>query len=100
MSDAVDEHLEKAIASLDHIPVRELDATAEAIGSWRTPLHEFASIFRGVAYAREGGWSADIPRFHPRETFPLPTRNSPPRSRMRRPFGGMCATRLAAQKSE
>jgi hypothetical protein len=30
-------------------------------------LHEFASIFRGAAQAREGGWGTDIPRFHLRE---------------------------------
>ena len=63
----VDEHLDAAFASLDDLTVRELEATAEAIGSRRHPLHEFASIFRGVAHAREGGWSAEIPRFHLRE---------------------------------
>ena len=63
----VDKHLDKAFASLDDLSVRELEATAEAIGSKRHPLHEFASIFRGVAQAREGGWSTDIPRFHLRE---------------------------------
>jgi len=63
----VDEHLDEAIASLDDFTVRELEATAEAIGSRRHPLYEFASIFRGVAQARGGGWSADIPRFHLRE---------------------------------
>ena len=31
MSDAVDEHLDKAFASLDDIPSRELYATAEAL---------------------------------------------------------------------
>ena len=67
MTDAVDEHLDKAFASLDEVPVRELMATAEAVGSRRHPLHDFASIFRGVASAREGGWGTDIPRFHLRE---------------------------------
>jgi hypothetical protein len=27
-------------------------------------LRSFASIFRGVAYAREGGWDDSLPRFH------------------------------------
>jgi hypothetical protein len=54
----------KAIAFLDDFAVRELEATSEAIGSRRHPLFRFSSIFRDVASAREGGWSADIPRFH------------------------------------
>ena len=61
---ARDKHLDKAIASLDDVPLRELEATAEAIGSRRHPLFAFAGIFRGVAYAREGGWSDSLPRFH------------------------------------
>ena len=64
MSDPVEEHLDKAIASLDDLTVRELEATADAIGSRRHPLFEFASIFRGVASAREGGWDDSLPRFH------------------------------------
>ena len=64
MHDPVDEHLDKAIASLGDVPVRELEATAEAIGSRRHPLSDFAGIFRGVAYAREGGWDNSLPRFH------------------------------------
>ena len=64
MNDPVDEHLDKAIASLGDVPVRELEATAEAIGSRRHPLPDFAGIFRGVAYAREGGWDDSLPRFH------------------------------------
>lgn len=63
----VDKHLEKAFASLDDLSVRELVATAEAIGGRRHPLFDFSSIFRGVASAREGGWGTDIPRFHLRE---------------------------------
>jgi hypothetical protein len=31
-------------------------------------LRNFASIFRDVAHAREGGWSTDLPRFHLRES--------------------------------
>ena len=57
----VDEHLDRAFASLDDFTVRELEATAEAIGSRRHPLFEFASIFRGVASAREGGWGRPSP---------------------------------------
>jgi hypothetical protein len=64
VSDLVDEHLDRAIASLDDVPVRELEATAEAIGSRRHPLHEFASIFRQVADARGESWGTDLPRFH------------------------------------
>jgi hypothetical protein len=64
MSDAVDEHLDKAFASLDDFTVRELEATAEALASRRHPLHEYASIFQNVADAREGGWDASLARFH------------------------------------
>ena len=69
MTDAVDGRLDEAFASLDEVPVRELMATAEAVGrDRRHPLHDFASIFRGVASAREGGWGTDrVPRFHLRE---------------------------------
>jgi len=49
------------------LSVRELDATAEAIGSRRHSLHDFSSIFRDVASARDGGWSMDIPRSHLQE---------------------------------
>jgi hypothetical protein len=63
VSDAVDEHLDKAFASLDDVPIRELQATADAIGR-RSPLHDFAGIFQNVADAREGGWDASLARFH------------------------------------
>jgi hypothetical protein len=33
----------------------------------RDGLRKYASIFRQVAHAREGGWSTDLPRFHLRE---------------------------------
>jgi hypothetical protein len=62
--DRVDEHLDKAFASLDEVPVRELVATSEALERRRDGLRDFASIFRNVADAREGGWSTSIPRFH------------------------------------
>jgi hypothetical protein len=63
LSDAVDEHLDKALASLDDVPMRELQATADAIGR-RSPLHDFAGIFQNVADARQGGWDSTLPRFH------------------------------------
>jgi hypothetical protein len=64
LSDSVDEHLDKAFASLDEVPVRELHATAEALERRKDRLGDFSSIFRNVADAREGGWSTSIPRFH------------------------------------
>ena len=67
MSDPVDEHLDKAIASLGDLTVRELHATAEALASRRHPLHAFSSVFRDVANARGESWGTDIPRFHLRE---------------------------------
>ena len=69
MSDAVDKHLDKAFASLDGLTVRELEATAEALSARRHPLHEFSSIFRRVADAREGSWDSSLPRFHLRENI-------------------------------
>jgi hypothetical protein len=91
---ARDEHLDKAIASLDDVPIRELEATAEAFGSRRHPLFAFAGIFRGVAYAREGGWDDSLPRFHLGQAVGAPTKSSKRGSRTpRRRFGGMCATR-------
>ena len=42
-------------------------ATSDALERRKDGLRDFASIFRNVAQAREGGWSADIPRFHLRE---------------------------------
>jgi hypothetical protein len=38
-------------------------ATSDAIGR-RSPLRDFANIFRNVADARQGGWDSDLPRFH------------------------------------
>ena len=51
MSELVDEHLDKAFASLDDLPVRELYATAEALERRRDGLRKFSSIFRNVADA-------------------------------------------------
>ena len=67
MNDLVDEHLDKAFASLDDLPVRELYATAEALERRRDGLRKFSSIFRNVADARGESWGTDIPRFHLRE---------------------------------
>ena len=64
MSDALDEHLDKAFASLDDVPVRELEATAEALERRKDCLGDFASIFRNVADARQGGWDSNLPRYH------------------------------------
>jgi hypothetical protein len=47
--------------------VRELEATSEVLERRRHALRDFASIFRQVANAREGGRSTDLPRFHLRE---------------------------------
>jgi hypothetical protein len=60
----VDEHLDRAFVSLDQVPVRELEAVSGALSHRRHPLHDFASVFRDVAGAREGGWSAHIARYH------------------------------------
>jgi hypothetical protein len=59
----VDEHLDRALASLEEVPVRELEAVSDALSHRRHPLYEFSSIFRGVADAREGGWDSSA-RFH------------------------------------
>ena len=64
MSDPVDKHLDKAFASLDDVPVRELVATSEALERRKDSLRDFASIFRNVADARQGGWDSRLPRFH------------------------------------
>jgi hypothetical protein len=64
MSDPVDEHLDKAFASLEDFTVRELMATSEALERRRDSLRDFASIFRQVADARGESWGTDLPRFH------------------------------------
>jgi hypothetical protein len=60
----VDEHLDKAFASLQDIPARELHATAKALERRKDRLGDFSSIFRNVADARRGGWSPSVARFH------------------------------------
>ena len=51
MSDVVDEHLDKALASLDDLTVRELEATSEPLERRKDGLGKFAGIFRNVADA-------------------------------------------------
>ena len=64
MSDAVDRHLAEALASLEAVSVRELEATAMALERRRDGLRGFAGIVRDVAHAREGGWDTKHSRFH------------------------------------
>jgi hypothetical protein len=44
-----------------------LEATAEALTTRRHPLHDFASVFREVAWSRENDSEPRIARFHARE---------------------------------
>ena len=67
MSEAVDEHLDNAFASLDDLTVRELHATAKVLERRRDALAKFSSIFRNVADARGQSWGTDVPRLHLRE---------------------------------
>jgi hypothetical protein len=57
----------RRFASLDAIPVRELELTAEALERRRDGLGKFSSIFRNVAQARGESWGTDLPRFHLRD---------------------------------
>jgi hypothetical protein len=63
VSDAVDKHIAKAFASLDDLPIRELETTAEAL-SRRHVLHAFAGLFREVAWCRESGSDPHLARYH------------------------------------
>jgi hypothetical protein len=67
MSDTVDRHIAKAFASLADLSMRELEATAEALTSRRHPLHDFAGVFREVAWSRENNSEPSIARYHVRE---------------------------------
>jgi hypothetical protein len=67
MSDTVERHIAEAFASLADVSVRELEATAEALTSRRHPLHDFAGVFREVAWSRENDSEPRIARFHVRE---------------------------------
>jgi phenylalanyl-tRNA synthetase beta subunit len=63
----VDEHIAKAFASLADVSVRELEATDEALTSRRHPLHDFAGVFRDVAWSRENDSEPSISRYHVRQ---------------------------------
>jgi hypothetical protein len=91
MSDAVDEHLDKAFASLDDVPVRELMATSEALERRKDGLRGFASFFRNVAHARGGGRARTFPASTSGRPSPEPTRSSPIRSRGRGALLAPCA---------
>jgi hypothetical protein len=67
MSDAVDKHVAKALASLDDVSLRQLHATAEALGRRRNGLRDFAGVFRDVAYSRELGSAPKLADFHLRQ---------------------------------
>jgi hypothetical protein len=67
MSDPVDKHIAKAFASLADVPARELEATNEALTSRRHPLHDFAGVFREVAWSRENDSEPSIARYHVRQ---------------------------------
>jgi hypothetical protein len=87
-----DKHLDEAFASLDDVPVRELMATSEALERGKDGLRDFASIFRQVAHAREGGWSTDLPRFHLRESVSRADDELASKiADARTPFGWPCA---------
>ena len=95
MSDppTVDEHLDKALASLDDLTVRELETTAEALEHRRDAWASFrASSATSPMPAGKAG-ARVFPAFTFGSTSPVPTRSWPAGSRMRRRrSGGMCAT--------
>ena len=64
MSDTVAEHVDRALASLADVPVRELKATAEALERRRDRLGDFAGVFREVAWSRESDSTRRLARFH------------------------------------
>jgi hypothetical protein len=72
MSDAVDEHVAKALASLAGVSARQLHATAEALGRRRNGLRDFVSVFRDVAYSRELGSAPKLAAFHLRLAVEYP----------------------------
>jgi hypothetical protein len=67
MSDTVDEHLERALASLAEVSTRQLHATAEALERGRNGLRPSTSVFRDVAYSRELGSRPTLADFHLRQ---------------------------------
>ena len=66
MSDTVDNHLARALASLADVSARQLHATAGALGR-RSRLHDFAGVFSDVAYSRESGSAPKLADFHLRQ---------------------------------
>ena len=60
----VDEHIDQALASLGAVSMRELEATADALGNSRHPLDRFAGVFRDVALSRELRTDPGIARLH------------------------------------
>jgi hypothetical protein len=67
VSDALDKHVANALAALDDVSVRQLHATAEALGRRRNGLRDFAGVFREVAWSRENDSDPHLARFHVRE---------------------------------
>ena len=99
MSEAVDEHLDNAFASLDDLTVRELHATAKVLERRRDALAKFSSIehLRNVADARGQAGAPMFPASTFGSTSPVPTRSSPRRSRtLRRPSGATSVMRCAS----
>jgi uncharacterized protein (DUF2342 family) len=68
VSDAVDEHVAQALASLADVSARQLHATAEALERRRSGLRDFASMFRDVAHSREFGSAPKLADFHLRQS--------------------------------
>jgi hypothetical protein len=54
----------RRFTALDDLTAHELEATAGALERRKDGLRDFASIFRNVADARQGGWDSDLPHFH------------------------------------
>jgi hypothetical protein len=100
MSDALDEHLDKAFASLDDISVRELEATAEALERPRDVLGRFSSVFRDVAFAREAAGTGAWPASTCAATSSVAEKTSSSGSRRpRRPSGAPYATLLPSSRT-
>jgi hypothetical protein len=73
---------------------RALEATAEALEHRRDGLRAFAGVFRNLVDAREGGWNADLPRFHVRQVVVRADEDLLARIEgARRRFGDTCARR-------
>ena len=87
MSTAYDKHVEKALATLEDLSARELEATGEKLVNRRDGWREFGLFFSALADERRGqrGWGAgDLP-------FPASMIASWSESRMPRTFLAPCA---------